>query len=410
MKREKRHTGLLVGILCWILLNGLLGSMEYQNYKEKEEILAGILQADTKEEQLSFVTGYLKGQEILVGEDAWQELEKYGYNEGYQSRLKKEFLYREGIILFLTTAAFAALWFGTEVDAGRKKREKERELDAILETIEALRQGDYTQAEEIFKEQGQSRQYGQIQMTLNSLTEYIKLMTRQAKTEKEETKVLVTNLSHQLKTPVAALKTSFDILNSEKLTEDEYREFLERCQNQIIRLEELVGALVQISRMETGLIEISLKEEGIFDTVLQAVNRIYPKAEEKEIEIQLEDSEEAENLYIRQDKKWLSETLINVLENAVKYSPKGSCIRLRMQKLSLFLRIEIEDEGMGVPAEERSQIFKRFYRGSTEQVQAEGGQGIGLYLARNIIEQHGGTIKVAAAKPRGSIFVIQLPL
>lgn len=233
-----------------------------------------------------------------------------------------------------------------------------------------------------------------------------------AKQGTEETKALVTDLSHQLKTPVAALKASFEILNNSSLTSAEREEFTERCIWQIARLEELVNSLMQISRMETGMIEVHLEKKSLLDTIRIAVNRIYVKAQEKNINISMEVKKEDEEFQVMQDSKWLSEALINLLENAVKYSGNNTYIQIRLERRTVFLRLEIEDEGIGVPRGERSQIFKRFYRGQGNQVRKESGSGIGLYLTRMIIEKHGGTITVRAARQNehgGSVFVIQLP-
>ncbi|MBO5524019.1 MAG: ATP-binding protein, partial [Roseburia sp.] len=112
------------------------------------------------------------------------------------------------------------------------------------------------------------------------------------------------------------------------------------------------------------------------------------------------------------DGKWICEAFLNVLENAVKYSKAGSKITLRMIKMTVFLRIEIEDEGIGIPKSEWHQIFKRFYRGKAKEIQETAGSGVGLYLAREIVNRHGGTLTVAAShneKGEGSCFVFQLP-
>ena len=113
---------------------------------------------------------------------------------------------------------------------------------------------------------------------------------------------------------------------------------------------------------------------------------------------------------LMQDKRWLGEAVINVLDNAIKYSPDGSKIFIRLQKRNDLVRMEIEDQGIGIPQNEYHKIFQRFYRGSSKEVREESGTGIGLFLSREIIEKHGGTIMVTSGKKKkGSTFVIQLP-
>ncbi len=112
----------------------------------------------------------------------------------------------------------------------------------------------------------------------------------------------------------------------------------------------------------------------------------------------------------KQDKRWLGEAVINVLDNAVKYSPCGSKIFIRLQKRNDLVRMEIEDQGIGIPQNEYHKIFQRFYRGSSKEVMEKSGTGIGLFLSREIIEKHAGTIMVTSGKKKkGSTFVIQLP-
>ncbi len=252
---------------------------------------------------------------------------------------------------------------------------------------------------------------GRLLMEFDALADSIELFGLQAGAEREGTKALVTDISHQLKTPVAALKTSFEVLQSGDLNEMERQEFLGRCGVQILRLEELVSALVNISRMETGMIELRKEERRLFDTILLAVNRIYFRAEEREIEIGLEAEEELQQIRVLHDARWLCEAFLNVLENAVKYSESRTKVTIRMIRMTVYVRVEIEDEGIGIPRKEWNKIFQRFYRGEAETVQRESGSGVGLYLAREIASRHEGTLVVAAPRHgrQGSCFVFQLP-
>ena len=152
------------------------------------------------------------------------------------------------------------------------------------------------------------------------------------------------------------------------------------------------------------------KKLPLMDTVISAVNRTYPKADEKEIEFVFDYEKELGTCTIMQDKRWLGEAVINVLDNAVKYSPCGSKIFIRLQKRNYLVRMEIEDQGIGIPQNEYHKIFQRFYRGSSKEVMEKSGTGIGLFLSREIIEKHAGTITVTSGKKKkGSTFVIQLP-
>jgi signal transduction histidine kinase len=110
------------------------------------------------------------------------------------------------------------------------------------------------------------------------------------------------------------------------------------------------------------------------------------------------------------DPKWTVEAISNVLDNAIKYSEAGSCVSIRVNQLPNILLIEIEDEGMGIPAEELHKIFQRFYRGKNVRGLVKEGAGIGLYLARRILEEQGGTIAAKRKQQNGTVFRITLPI
>lgn len=247
--------------------------------------------------------------------------------------------------------------------------------------------------------------------TLIKLGNKLMMKTQELAQEQDRTKTLVTDISHQLKTPVSALKSCFSMC-LEADTETEHNDFLKRCALQMNRLESLVTALVNISRLETSLITLQPEETLLSDILINAVNTIYEKALQKNITIEVDDSdvEDATSLSLLLDKKWTAEAIANILDNAVKYSPTGSTVALHLHKLYSYVRIEIEDEGIGVPKAEYNQIFKRFYRGSHPIVKRSEGSGVGLYLSRRIIEEQSGTVMVRPAVKQGSVFVVQLPL
>lgn len=181
---------------------------------------------------------------------------------------------------------------------------------------------------------------------------------------------------------------------------------------QIAALEKLIFSLVNISRLESGMINIKLTEGNLFDAILEAVNGIWLKADEKNIPIEFEDCSEDKIPAIMCDKKWLSEAFVNILDNAIKYSEENTKISIHIMKLNQMVRIEFKDQGMGIPDEEKHNIFKRFYRGINSDL--ADGSGVGLYLARRIISEHHGTIMVkdnmVNGEKKGSIFVVHIPI
>ena len=155
------------------------------------------------------------------------------------------------------------------------------------------------------------------------------------------------------------------------------------------------------------MITLNPEKTALTDILVGAVNTVYHKASGKNIEIVTEDFEDVK---VNVDRKWTVEALANILDNGIKYSPAGSTISIRVNKLFSFVRIEIQDQGIGIPREERNRIFSRFYRGSDETVKKQEGSGVGLYLTRRILEDQRGTVSVRSSAGEGSTFAVQLPL
>ena len=182
--------------------------------------------------------------------------------------------------------------------------------------------------------------------------------------------------------------------------------FLARCGLQIDKLESLSASLIHISRLESRMITLKPESASLVDVLVDAVNTVYHKAAEKNIEIVTEEFEDEKFCL---DKKWVPEAIANILDNAIKYSPSHTPVHICVRKRSSFVRVEIEDRGIGIPKEERNKVFQRFYRGDHEIVKTQDGSGVGLYLSRKIIEDSGGTVSVYSAESGGSRFVVQLP-
>lgn len=284
------------------------------------------------------------------------------------------------------------------------KKHYEQELNQILMVLEQYLAEDYKYENKYYQEGTVSK----IHTRLAQLGAGVQYKNQRLQKEREEFKALITDISHQLKTPLSALKMSYSILTEDSLSQDERQEFIGRMGKQIENLEALTASMLNISRMEAGMVSIKKERGDMRETLIQAVNTVYGKLKEKQAEIDLAAEE---GIIFSYDPKWTREAIANILDNAVKYGPEKGKISLRLLKTTFFVRIEIEDEGIGIPKKEYTEIFKRFYRGNSKEIQETEGSGVGLYLARKIIEEQGGNIRAAENKKgRGSRFIIQLPI
>ena len=223
--------------------------------------------------------------------------------------------------------------------------------------------------------------------------------------ERQELQTLVSDISHQVKTPVSNLKMVTDTLLTRPVTEAERIDFIKGVRSQTDKLDFLFQALVKTSRLETGVIRLEKKPGRIYDTVAQAMSGIVYAAEKKQIGVSVDCPE---NLTVAHDSKWTAEALFNLLDNAVKYTPAGGKITVTVEEWEMYVEIKVTDTGKGISESNQAAIFRRFYR--EEEVHDQPGVGIGLYLAREIITQQGGYIKVVSELGNGSAFSIMLPL
>ena len=220
--------------------------------------------------------------------------------------------------------------------------------------------------------------------------------------EKNKMKELISDISHQTKTPAANLKLCMEILQDEPMS-DRAEEFLKSMESQIGKLDFLIQGMVKISRLETGVIRIRDHETDLRATIGRAVASIVPRAEQKQIRLYVECDRE---IRVRHDGKWTEEAIFNLLDNAVKYTERGGSIRIETVVQEIFTQIRIRDTGKGIAPERQAEIFTRFYR--EPEVHEQEGVGIGLYLARKIVELQKGYIEVKSEVGEGAEFRICL--
>ena len=184
---------------------------------------------------------------------------------------------------------------------------------------------------------------------------------------------------------------------------EESLSYVETLESQTEKLQRLIEGLVKTSRLETGLLCMHPVKLKLANMLFDVVKQYEKKAQEKSIELRVENTD-AEAVF---DAKWTNEAVCNLLDNAIKYTPEGGQVTIRVVSYELFCRIDICDTGVGITEMEQTKIFARFYRG-VQQYEQEG-VGIGLSLARQIAEGQGGYVKVSSKLREGSVFSLFLP-
>lgn len=229
-----------------------------------------------------------------------------------------------------------------------------------------------------------------------------KMSAQKTEQERQKLKELVSDISHQTKTPLSNILLYTQLLQEQPLDEPS-RRLAEEIRTQAEKLEFLIQSLVKTSRLETGTFQLAPSENNVDDIINSALEQIALKAESKHIRLVYI----RENYMAKFDSKWTQEAIFNILDNAVKYSPEQSTVTVIVQIFEMFACISVEDSGIGIAEDELPHIFGRFYRG--QNVREQSGVGIGLYLSRQIVEGQGGYIVAESGIGKGSVFKIFLP-
>ena len=297
-----------------------------------------------------------------------------------------------GVLGLVALAALLLLGLWLWLDARRTVRRLDRMLSTAID-------GGF--GEESFDESAPSALESRMARFLNGSARSLRGVQRQ----RESIQRLLSDISHQTKTPLANLKLYSSLLMEEELTPRQ-REQAQVIFQQSEKLSFLIETLVKLSRLETDVLAVTPKSQPLSPLLERAASQAKAAAERKGIALQLHLQQQAE-MKALYDLRWTAEALGNLLDNAVKYTPPGGCIQVSATQYELFCRIDVRDNGIGIAEEEQAQIFGRFYRG--RQVREQEGLGIGLYLAREIAQKQGGYLKLSSRPGQGSTFSLYLP-
>ncbi len=222
----------------------------------------------------------------------------------------------------------------------------------------------------------------------------------------EQLKRFTSDASHELRTPLAAIRSVGEVGLQKDGTRAEYRDIIGSMLEEVNSLTSLVDNLLTISRADAGNLQLEQVPIPVMQLAREAVALFEVLIEEKTLLMALSGDE---SVVVPGDRLFLRQAFVNVLHNAVKYSPVGGLISVRVQRSNSEVIVEIEDSGPGVPAEDRPKIFDRFYRVDKARWRESGGAGLGLSITKWVVEAHGGSIGVDEVAKVGSLFRIRLP-
>lgn len=234
-------------------------------------------------------------------------------------------------------------------------------------------------------------------------------VTEQEKME-DDRKEFVANVSHELRTPLTTMKSYLEALDDGALEDKSIApKFIKVVMNETERMIRLVTDLLQLSKMDSKEAHLSRKPVTIGRIISDAVDRFAIQAKQQELSFKMELKDGETKVFV--DKDHINQVLDNLLSNALKYSnPNGIIIVRSVRTNQNWMKIEVEDQGMGIPPRDLSRIFQRFYRVDKARSRSMGGTGLGLSIAREIVKQHGGTIKIDSHLNKGTKVMFTLPV
>lgn len=267
----------------------------------------------------------------------------------------------------------------------------------VTESINEITDGDMNVKLEV-------RSYSELRLISESFNQMIDVIQQQDEARRN----FASNVSHELKTPLASMKVLSDsLLSQEGMPEELYREFLVDITDEIERMTNIINDLLLMVKLDKNSAQMQISNISINDLIEQLLKRLRPIAAERNIELVYESYRP---IMADVDEVKLSIALNNLIENAIKYNYDDGWVRVTLNADHKFFYIKIEDSGVGIPEDVQDKIFERFFRVDTARSRDTGGTGLGLSLTRNTILLHRGSIKLYSKEKEGSTFTVRIPL
>lgn len=244
-------------------------------------------------------------------------------------------------------------------------------------------------------------EFAELASAFNAMSEKLETLDRSRN-------LFVSNASHELKTPLSTMKILIEtILYQDPIDPDMAREFLTDVNKEIDRLNRIVSDLLTLVNIDSGGMKLNIANVNLHELLIEQVKRLAPLARENGIELECSSKEALET---PGDAVKLQQVIYNVIDNAIKYTPRGGTVRCSLSRVGRRVVVRVADSGIGIPAADLPHVFDRFYRVDKARSRATGGTGLGLSIVKQIVQLHGGTITAESEEGKGSTFTIELPL
>lgn len=258
-------------------------------------------------------------------------------------------------------------------------------------------EGDYN----ITLNESKEGDLSKLAVSFNSMKEIIRNNISELNKEKQFLVDLLSDISHQLKTPLSSMIIYNDIMLNKELSKEQIKTFLINNQSQLSRMQHLIQSILKLAKIDAKAIELDKEKQSLNETVQEAIEALESKSFEHKVNIIFDEKEE---IIFEHDRLWLQEALINIIKNGIEHTHSGGEINISLFENPVYKRIIIKDNGEGISEEDLPNIFKRFYKAKTSK--KSDSIGIGLALSKSIIEAHYGIIEVKSKVGFGTKFII----
>ncbi|HHP7235261.1 MAG TPA: sensor histidine kinase [Desulfobacterales bacterium] len=268
-------------------------------------------------------------------------------------------------------------------------------VEAVTQTAQSINAGDLSSRVPVNK---RGDEIDQLAHTFNRMLDRIETLVT-------EVREMSDNIAHDLKSPITRLRGQAEVTLTENAGRGEFEKLAADTVEECDRMLSVINTMLQISRTEAGVDKPTTEQLDLYALVADACDLYRPSAEDADLQIQ---TELQPSVHVEGDRRWLQRMVVNLLDNAVKYTPAGGTISVRLSTNRRMLAVlAIEDTGIGMTAAEMRHAFDRFYRG--DRSRSKPGSGLGLSLARAVAQSHGGDIEVHSRPNTGSTFTVRLP-
>lgn len=397
---KKIIIGEIILFVITIFITLILHNVLFNEYKnsiiENNKILIGTVLSTNEDLEEKIIDTYLNKPKDEIKEKGEEVLEKYGLND--VDNLKYVYDVNKlninlivynilfGIIIFSLTSFFYIKYI-------QKENKKIEEINKYL--IEILN-GNYNINIKDYKEGSISN----LKNDIYNITMILKKQKEKALLDKKNLEIVLSDISHQLKTPLTSMYVINDILRDENINKNLKEEFLDKNKKQLERIEWLITSLLKISRLDSGTVKLKKEKCNIKEIIQKAIEPISISLELKNQKIELTGDD---NIYTYLDFNWTVEAILNILKNAHEHSKEESTINVKYGENNLYTFIEITDNGEGIDSKDIKNIFKRFYKCTSNKESI----GIGLNMSYTIIDKQNGTITAQSKKGKYTTFTIK---